>query len=233
MKERPLIVTTELIPKVLDGTKTQTRRVIKPQPDLGLPDFDRYSHIEVGKYHPTKVDKNGDQYPGDEVFGAYTEDGEWGWVCPYGQVGGRLWVRETWNCFSLDYDGYNGAYDLGEIIKPIPKTKPDYKHCVLYRATHDDMNEVWRPSIHIPRWASRITLEIVSLKVERLQGITIEDVWREGIAQGRFSLEHPKWMIIDQFKTLWNSLNAKRGYPFDSNPWVWVIEWPPYKKVNP
>ena len=229
MNEYPLIVTTELIPKVLDGTKTQTRRVIKPQPDLGLPEYDRYSHIEVGKYHPTKVDKNGEQYPGDEVFGAYTEDGEWGWVCPYGQVGDRLWVRETWNCFYLDYDGYNGAYDLGEIIKPIPKTKPDYKHCVLYRATHDDMNEVWRPSIHIPRWASRITLDITNLRVERLQEIMPHDCILEGIAE-----EYGDGLALrDKFETLWDTLNAKRGHPFESNPWVWVIEWPPYRKVNP
>ena len=85
MKERPILFSSSMVRAILNGSKSQTRRVIKPQPD---------ESIQVGHYHPALVDKDGEQYPGDEVFGAYTEDGEYAWKCPYGQVGDRLWVRE-------------------------------------------------------------------------------------------------------------------------------------------
>ncbi|MBU2685748.1 MAG: hypothetical protein KKF27_21110, partial [Gammaproteobacteria bacterium] len=95
MSEKPIIFSGPMVKAILEGRKTMTRRVIKPQPDLGLCEFERYSHIHVGIYNPALVDKDGNLYPGDEIFGAYTDDGEWGWKCPYGQPGDRLWVRET------------------------------------------------------------------------------------------------------------------------------------------
>ena len=89
--EKPILFSSPMVKAILEGRKTMTRRVLKPQPDLGMDPFESYSHITVGNYSPALIDKNGEMYPGEEIFGAYTDDGEWGWKCPYGQVGGRLW----------------------------------------------------------------------------------------------------------------------------------------------
>ncbi len=98
MKETGIIMSGDHPKLILDGIKTMTRRVIKPQPDLGLDPFESYSHIEVGRYHPALVDKDEQMYPGDEIFGAYTDDGEWGWKCPYGQVGDSKWLKKCVVC---------------------------------------------------------------------------------------------------------------------------------------
>ena len=196
MKETGIIMSGEHPKLILDEIKTQTRRVLRPQPDLGLDSFESYGHIEVGKYHPTLVDKNGEEYPGEEIFGAYTDDGEWGWKYPYGQVGDRLWVRET---FWAMADG---------------KT-------IYYKATVPFPNFPfsWKPSIHMPRWASRITLEITDVRVERLQEISPLDI----VAEGYDSFGIPSGVFW--FKELWDSINAKRGYGWEVNPWVWVISF--------
>ena len=210
MNEKPIIFNTEMVRAILEGRKTQTRRVIKPQPDA------EYSRLEVGNYHPTKIDRNGEMYPGTMIFGAYTEDGEWGWKCPYGQVGDRLWVREAW------------AADI-----------PGCERGLSYRSDHADplgdgpsYPMRWRPSIHMPRWASRITLEIVKVRVERVQEITEEDVVREGIPCRIFSEGMALFYYHDGghctealpvFAHLWDTLSPK--HPWESNPWVWVVEF--------
>lgn len=157
MKERPIIYSTDMVRAYLDDRKTMTRRVLKPQPDLGLDPFDSYSCIITGLYHPTMIDKDGNECPDDEVFGAYTEDGEWGWKCPYGQPKDELWIRETF--------GEPFGKGFGVIYRA------DYSGCNLH---------TWKPAIHMFRKDSRLTQTITSIKVERLLDITEEDAIAEG-----------------------------------------------------
>lgn len=173
MKERPILFSGEMVNAILDGRKTQTRRVVKKQP-----------------------------------HGA----GEWvlqgiNWlfpnVCPYiklknpyGVIGDRLWVKETWKCV------------LGNVI---------------YKATPNNRikTDKYKPSIYMPRWASRINLEITNIRVERLQDITETEAIAEGVSGGG---SHPDFWV-GAFADLWDSINAKRGYGWDANPWVWVVEF--------
>jgi len=216
MKERSILMATESVLGILEDRKTQTRRVLKPQPDLGLDPFDSYSHIEVGQYHPTMIDKDGEEYPGDEIFGAYTDDGEWGWKCPYGQVGDRLWMRETWAVMAMSESTIDIWYKASDIKDHL--TLPNSSE----RAKYYTEVGSWRPSIHMPRWASRITLEITEIRVERLQEITEEDAKAEGcVKQIKDGLIFDS--AIHEYSWLWDSLNAK--YPWESNPWVWVISF--------
>ena len=125
--------------------------------------------------------------------------------CPYGQPGDRLWVREAW-----------------AKVRPFPVTE-----CIYVYAESDNRTDYggpWKPSIHMPRLASRINLEVVSVRVERVQDITDEDVFSEGIEpfSNRFYNLHTD---RDVFARLWDSINLKRGYGWDANPLVWVIEF--------
>ena len=119
------------------------------------------------------------------------------WKCPYGEPGENLWLRET-----FQWDGVGTD--------------------VVYRADFDDetaksivegSGDRWRPSIYMPRWASRILLDVTDVRVERLQDISESDAMSEGVAS------------LDEFKCLWDAINGKRGYSWDSNPWVWVVSF--------
>jgi hypothetical protein len=123
--------------------------------------------------------------------------------CPYGQVGNHLWVRETW-CKDLDHNIFYKADNM----PPWKDTK-------------------WKPSIFMPRSASRITLEITNIRVERLQEISNEDSLSEGIA---IPDEPVHFAPREYFKILWNNINSKK-YPWSSNPWVWVIEFKKVEKI--
>ena len=210
MRERPILMSGEMVRAILDGRKSQTRRVVKPQP------YAEWCPV-VELYHPTLVDRDGDEYPGAEVFGAADENE--GRICPFGQPGDRLWVREgfTYSDCVIETD----AVLLG-------REKP--RRAPIYRATSilaDSPNiRSWRPSIHMPRWASRITLEITGVRVERLCDMRESDAIAEG-CPGQDMEHQDDWPTepIEQFSTLWDSLNEKRGFGWDANPWVWVIEF--------
>ena len=225
VKERPIIFNSEMVKAILDGSKTQSRRVLKPQPDLGLDPFESYSHIEVGHYHPTEIDKNGEEYPGDEIFGAYTDDGEWGWRCPFGEVGDRLWVRETHYCYGKWWK--NGITQTGLQrwrFHPIGQQVAylDNPPTVILKGKSESEGWYKRPSIFMPRWASRILLEITDIRVERLGKITLADIYKEGIDKNPFT----HWTSHQRkFEELWNSPKTKRGYSWEVNPWVWVISF--------
>lgn len=162
MTERPILFSGPMVRAILDGRKTQTRRIVKPQP------HEECGPIEVGHYHPTVIDRHGDEQPGAEIFGAYSLDGEWGAKCPHGQPGDRLWVREA---FALADD-----YEVDRVLNP---------GGVFYRATHSPADDTsrWRPSIHMPRWASRLTLEVTDVRVERVQDIS-EKAQKEPFSDG-------------------------------------------------
>lgn len=212
VKERPILFSGEMVRAILDGRKTQTRRVVKP-------------HLkEVGRaFYP------GDRYwvgphPGGGWWAVDVPEGppEWmikdqcvrerqGFPCPYGVPGDRLWVREAWAAEESADDF--APCDLGPGAERIWHRADEIQ---------ESGNGRWRSSIHMPRWASRILLEITDVRVERVQEISVNDACAEGSPwdERGFRSEHRPWFI-----DAWNSINAKRGYSWESNPWVWVIEF--------
>ena len=223
MKERGMIFGDFSVPAILDGRKTQTRRVVKPM-----------RGIQSQWLKPrmiNKVDKMCLGYTNPERhFGVQMEHplgGPLGWIrSPYGVVGDHLWVREAF------------AYRCAD-----PQSDPEYS--VMYRANGMCVVEPrWKPSIHMPRWASRINLEITGVRVERLQEISEEDAVAEGAPfvcelcgndVNTVEGNEIHWACDDYddeyvscregFRRSWGSINAKRGYPWESNPWVWVYEF--------
>jgi len=235
MQTKPILFNGEMVRAILDGRKTQTRRVIKPQPKAIITTRGFWQSDDDGSWawcYQTPVQDGNLTWNDCRLLG----NGK----CPYGEVGDHLWVREMW---ATDY--------LHDGIKPSKLTPRDSD--IYYRADGDIdtstniMIHRWRPSIHMPRWASRITLEVVSVRVEQVQDINHEDVLAEGIAR----MNIPPEMTLDEYKSaggsvyqwehngarhtlygeratfaqLWDKLNAKRGYSWDSNPWVWVVEF--------
>ena len=173
MKERPILFSAPMVRAILDGTKTMTRRIIKPQP----------THFNPAGT-PRRVVPNGG--PSESI------------CCPYGQPGDRLWVRETW----MDCRNIDGAISDS-----------------MYRATFGNTPEggQWRPSIHMPRWASRILLEITDVRVERAQDISEADAISEGVQHS--TLNDPRV----EYRWLWESINGPDSWA--ATPWVWVIEF--------
>lgn len=200
MKERPIIMTGESVRAILEGMKTQTRRVIKPQPPQWT--WNRYKWddhcIDVGTVQPCYV------------------------KCPYGSPGDMLWVRETWRTEELD-DGLDGIrYKTDDGFKPIENTAAAADAWI--EADYAGLGK-WRSPIFMPRWASRITLETVSVRVEKLQDIGYMDIIKECPPYQIDFITMRSRSLEDTFRVVWDSINAKRGYPWSSNPWVWVIEF--------
>ena len=193
MKEHPVLFSTEMVKAILKGRKTQTRRVIKPQPyfDNGLYD---QGWIWEGLHHNDETD----------LKKLIVMSGK----CPYGQVGDRLWVREAFCNLCPDEQGF--CY------------KADREH----NPASDLCAAEWKPSIFMPRWASRTTLEITGIRVERLQEITHEDAIAEGAEFMPAAKLRKERLTVPQivFAGLWDSINGKK-YPWASNPWVWCIEF--------
>lgn len=215
-----------MVRAILDGRKTVTRRVVKPQP------ADNFYPLDTGLYHPLRVAKSGEEYPAPQRFGAYDDQDDYPAPCAPGD---RLWVCEKWAAGACA-DGYSpkqlhqptwqgdngGLWFAADDAAPASPISPRGK---------------WRPSIFMPRWASRITLEVVSVRVERLQDITAEDAVAEGVpcwmcggptdgtCENECQCYHTKAAARDSFSVLWNELNAKRGYDWDADPWVWRIEF--------
>jgi hypothetical protein len=137
-------------------------------------------------------------------------------LCPYGQPGDRLWVRETWKPMN---DLKGGG---------IPRWGITCGEGCTWKEGCPDQSGPWKPSIFMPRWASRITLEIMDIRVERLQEITEEDALKEG-CEREMVADGSSWGAglidaVENFEKLWDSINGKK-YPWSSNPWVWVISF--------
>jgi hypothetical protein len=200
MNERPILFSCEMVRAILDSRKTITRRVIKPQPIFdydGGCSYPEYSNIKQCK-HYTSIEHFKKGFPVD--------------FPKFGIPGDRLWLRETWsaNWPEIKYKSDGKSFEVSD----------DHSDDLMKQ--YDNQRGDWRPSIHMPHWASRITLEIVDVRAERLQEISEEDAVREGIPNGAYSV-NPKI----SFLKLWDSINGKK-YPWESNPWVWVIE---FKKI--
>jgi len=194
-----------MVQAILDGRKTMTRRIVKDragrQPSL---DFACSSHCD-GWNQCRILSGNGTSPAIKKLECRYHIS------CPCGQVGSHLWVRETWYASEVDK-----KYLIGY------KADGDIPHGQGYYV---------RPSIFMPRSLSRITLEITDIRVERLRDITEEDAKKEGkdstwlTTQGAVTWKVQNTNARYEFMKLWDSINAKRGYSWESNPWVWVIEF--------
>lgn len=212
IKERPILFNAEMVRAILDGRKTKTRREIKPQPKGRFVGPEDYFRAVVGR--------DGELKPSSKsYFGITDEDGEWSINCPYGQVGDRLWVRET---FAIDPHAHLTGHR--KVLYKTDSIDPDYPI-------------KWRPSIHMLRWASRINLEITGVKVERLNEISEQDAIAEGIEQSKPGIEpirfkyykDGKFTLLPRhsFESLWESINGEGSWAL--NPFVWVIS---FKRVQ-
>ncbi len=227
MKERPILFSAPMVRALLAGTKTQTRRVVKPQPpqDAG--------EVFCGWYYPTIIDRQGHEQRGPLTYGAWTLDGAWGLPSPYGQHSDRLWVRETFAIVPRT------AYACSEGVQQTLRPDDPYEHdAAIYREgwTRSKGGFSWRSSIHMPRWASRIMLQVTGVRVERLQDISEADAIAEGCTKnhngyywgGPHAVSGLKQMATadSAYRDLWESINGDGSW--DANPWVWVVE---FKKI--
>lgn len=221
MKVRPILMSAPMVLANLDGTKTQTRRILK---------------------QPRRKD-------GCQLVPELLKDIGAGHACPYGAAGDLLWVRESFSyqwpdgcddgrVYASGEDADPDEYEYGRPIKP--------EECdIIYRATDtdaawaDDNGEPcepkWKPSIHMPRRASRLTLEIISVRVERLQSISEMDAFAEGIDPEGHDYSRAEHFqsggssiqggcpAVFAYIGVWNKINGAGAW--DENPWVWVIEY--------
>lgn len=202
MKERGIIMCSSMVNAILEGRKTQTRRVVTlhnsivgdgPRKEWDKFDFDN-AWVDPGPSPAGNL--------GPYLKVPFPAHGTVHRIYPRWAVEDQLYVRETWS----------GTQGEG----------------VAYRATEPEMNgEPWKPSIHMPKWAARIWLEIEGARVERVQEISEEDAFAEGILTGRC---YEDGEAVYGFRELWDSINTKRGYGWEVNPWVWVLE---FKRVKP
>lgn len=242
IKERPILFTGEMVRAILDGRKTQTRRVLKSQPGaipegyaprVYYPARDRHMAMMHMDRACAQWERPG-EYDGENVLGTAC-----GFTCPYGQPGDRLWVRETWSprvvhtCYDMGCDCDNVWVDYA--------AGGEGKHF-----SGGDIPDGWYmpqaalkgrtvPSLHMPRWASRITLEIIGVRVERLNDCSAKDAIAEGISRYKHGWErrHPdpddatySGATVDPrlaYKGLWESINGTGSWSL--NPWVWVVDF--------
>jgi hypothetical protein len=200
MKEKPIIFSTEMVKVILADRKTKTRRL------NGLKEINE----NPDQWHFREFSLNTKKHCLEAVF----EDKELHLKFIRAPWEGHdvLWVRETWNCLYIPINN---------------KTEYWYKAGDEFE---DSADEKWRPSIFMPRTAARLFLEVKDIQIERIQGITEEDIKAEGI---EFCKEYDQrdiplntWDYYKNlFRNLWDSINLKRGYPFESNSWVWVVEF--------
>jgi len=194
VKERGMIFNGEMVRAILDGRKTQTRRIMKNQPAGDYPDTPALIRSVDG---------------GFQWYGHYGESSIFN--CPFGAVGDRIWVRETWA------EAGASAPDLKLYRANYPEHVPTHYENV---PPADEIR--WTPSIHMPRWASRLTLEITGVRVERLASVSDEEAGKEGYPANPapYGGTMDKWLW---FRGLWDSIYPDQS--FKHNPWVWVIEF--------
>ncbi|MCE4544628.1 MULTISPECIES: hypothetical protein [unclassified Caballeronia] len=212
MKERPILFSASMVRALLDGRKTQTRRVIKDQ-TIG----ENYSHtLPDGRVH---LEWLGEPCCGTGVWEVPELSDQT--ASPYGVIGDRLWVRET---FSTDFRNHYPFDDVWYAADDDRRNEIEVRDGVkgIYSPEHrEHVPFRWRPSIHMPRAASRITLEITGVRVERLQDISEQDAKVEGVSvEGDGDPIYPHTYA---FAKLWEEINGKGAWLAD--PWVWVVEF--------
>ena len=188
-RERPILMSAPMVRALLDGTKTQTRRICKVPMRAGMPEPELASLLAT---------------------------------CRYGKPGDRLWVRETSKAIELP-SGLDGVrYSADQAFRPIENTREASEAWMAMHAYRRGRGLVV-PAIHMPRWASRIALELTGVRVERVQDISIADAMAEGVVECNESLRglEPCMEWRYAYEDLWNSINGPGAW--DSNPWVWVV----------
>lgn len=223
MKDHPILFSAPMVRAILAGTKTQTRRPVKPQP---------YSVALVAS--------------GNHLFDYRSDLNDYSRVvpmekavklCPYGQPGDRLWVRET---FQIDAPRDGTWHDTqwygckGSLVSEIPERFQHPRFC-NYAADWLHGRIKWRPGIHMPRWASRITLLVKEVRIERLQSISEADAIAEGIEKrANAGQDSARWRVygtvdtytsdpVSSYQSLWESINGAGSWK--ANPWVFVITY--------
>ena len=201
---KPILFSAPMVRAILEGRKTQTRRIVKKYIGEGTRD------------NPLRMDLI---------------------KCPYGQTGGALWVRETFRSNKKYFIGYKADGSCGVFFQNGAGSRYFLKHgqmtgggCPPKDGTQYGIRkygDCWKPSIHMPRWASRITLEIKDIRVERLQGISEEDAKAEGCVstaiENKAGDDYSGAYASENFAELWQSINGPDSW--DANPWVWVVEF--------
>ncbi|EPF3482444.1 MULTISPECIES: hypothetical protein [Klebsiella pneumoniae complex] len=215
ISERGMIFNAEMVRALLDGRKTQTRRPIK---------WKQTRFTEIGER------EDGSKWP-------WSEDAEHAcdfWhPCPFGAVGDRIWVRETWGVVSHAFSDDGLMIDWvpdrpATAIHEMPFGNGYYSGYAIYAADGDftwgdddgyeDGRSCWKPSIHMPRAASRILLEITNVRVERLRSMSQDDARAEGVIAASGPME-----VGLAFRELWDSIYGEESWK--ANPWVWVIKF--------
>lgn len=246
IKERPILFSAPMVRAVLESRKSVTRRALKVQPHI-----DASGNFCVGQYN------YGQDLDGTPMTRHFVKS-----HCPYGQPGERLWVRETWGVISHDFDEQGNMIDWvpdrpATPIREMRFGRGYYSGHVIYRADGEavwagdddgggDDRSAWKPSIHMPRIASRILLEIAAVRAERLQDGDGETSFESRyLAEGIHRVHHGdgahyyhpfknepgpgNWADpFDAWRELWVSINGAESW--NSNPWVWVVE---FKRVTP
>lgn len=203
--ERPILFSGEMVRAILEGRKYQTRRVVTKWNTPWT------KHCADPEGYEVAVGKTIEKRP-------WTAESAKNLICPYGRPGDSLWVRETWAAYHLT----STEYDEYDEVDSDYHRKPENGDSIVYRADGKNFPDAWRPSIFMPRWASRVNLEVTHVRVERIQDICGMDCIGEGIkASGNSS--DGEWRARKKFKELWDSINGKRGFGWEANPWVWAI----------
>ena len=227
MNQRPIIMSAEGVRAILDGRKTQTRRVIKPQPP---------NHVTCCKPYCT-----GTKWP----LAWYWQDKRQLWnslkplKCPYGKVGGKLYVRESHKLTKFNRDGERWVRCEYRYEVDGDKATREFRWADIPKPQRNRLRRIrtwdkWRPPRFMYKFLARIWLEITNIRVERVQDI--DNDWNDCLKEGVMGKNeaccdcHGLYIkVLWRFRELWDSLNAKRGYPWEKNPWVWVIE---FKNAN-
>lgn len=230
-KERPILFSAPMVRAILAGTKTQTRRLVKwpiysngTRYDRGLGDILCHNDYLPPSAMLMEVRRGKTSYVTSNLEA-------WEHECPYGEPGDRLWVRETWSpdhrdvypCIPYVYRA-SASFSDDEAREhrfcDFEKTGVRHFECLACAGFK------WRPSIHMPRSVSRITLEITDVRVERLQSISDSDAKAEGVAPAPFckSSRPAGQEHVEAFEDLWDSINLLRA-PWSSNPWVWALSF--------
>lgn len=230
VKERPILFSGPMVRAILEGRQTQTRRIVKLA----------NAYHDCGRHEIMEWRNQNEVW-----FGLY----EWNTVaslrCPYGSVSERLWVRETFRNTIDDKSFCCIQYKSDESIRSLLCDNNGEGDCVGTKNHKEPLQQIgkpgppYKPSIHMPRWASRITLEITSVRIERLNNISEADALAEGIERRNISWnhaaneykyygwleKHDQWSLspLNSYESLWESINGPGSWAI--NPWVWVIEF--------
>lgn len=219
MSEKPTLFSGAMVRAIINGTKTQTRRIVKPEPVLDSSLISGPTGVVDGK-EVGVVRRNHLIWPAKH--GCHTDFHQGiRWIenrCPYGQPSDRIWVREN---------GWEPPLITSKMLREGADTWPKYAYDAddIDHAFYKEMGWKRRPSIHMPRWASRLTLEIVSVRVERLQNISTDDAEAEGAIRWWNEQPTPREIVHPKraYQNLWESINGEGSWA--ANPWVWVVEF--------